>query len=187
MVIASFTDDHSADVRWAALLHDIGKPPTFSIEEDRIHFNEHASMGGDLARNILDRLQCSSRRRDKIVWLIAHHMMMATFSKIDDKRKAHWYYHPWFIELLQLFWLDAAGAKPKNFTMYDDIIDDYNHFLDSHPRPPTPILDGEEVMEMLGLEPGERVGEVLKELYDAQLRKDVTKKEEAKEFIKKMI
>ncbi|MFA7681724.1 MAG: CCA tRNA nucleotidyltransferase [Candidatus Peribacteraceae bacterium] len=185
-ILASFTEDHQADVRWAALLHDIGKPVTFSIEEDRIHFNEHASVGGDLARDVLDMLQCPAKRRDKIVWLVKHHMTMGTFGEIDDERKAHWYYHPWFMELLQLFWLDASGMKPQTYDLYDSIIQDYNQFLDSHPLPPKPLLDGHTVMEMLGLPPGEKVGEILKQLYQAQTRGEITKKSEAKEYLKKI-
>lgn len=185
--IDSFTEDHEKDVRWAALLHDIGKPKTFSIEADRIHFNEHAQVGGDMSKIVLDRLQCTAKRRDKIAWLIGHHMMMATFSKIDDKRKAHWYFHPWFIELLQVFWLDAAGTTPQGFDMYEGIIQDYNKFLDSHPRPPRDLLSGDEIMEILGIEPGEKVGEYLEELHKAQIGGEITMKREAIAFLNDLI
>lgn len=182
-VIASFTQDHKADTRWAALLHDIGKPKTFSIDDERIRFNEHASVGGKIAKAVLDRFQFPSARRDKICWIIEHHMMMGTFSEIDDTRKAHWYYHPWFIELLQVFWLDIAGTTPSNFDLYESIISDYNHFLDAHPRPEKPLLSGDEVMQALGIQPGEQVGELLEKLHDAQVSGAVSSKKEALEFI----
>lgn len=185
-VIDSFTEDHEKDVRWAALLHDIGKPETFSIKADRIHFNEHASTGGDMAKVVLDRLQCTAKRRDKISWLISHHMMMSTFGEIDDKRKAHWYFHPWFMELLQVFWLDAAGTTPQGFDLYESIIKDYNAFLDSHPRPPKDLLSGDEVMDILGIEPGEKVGEYLNELHQAQIVGNITQKKEAIAFLEDM-
>lgn len=184
-VIASFTEDHSADTRWAALLHDIGKPATFSIDKERIRFNEHASKGADIAKSLLDRLQFPAKRRDKICWIIDHHMMMGTFAEIDNTRKAHWYYHPWFIELLQVFWLDIAGTAPNNFDLYDSIIADYNAFLDSNPRPKKPLLTGDDVMDILGIEPGEQVGEILKILEDAQLKKTIQSKQDAVRFTKK--
>ncbi len=184
--IASFTDDHGADARWAGLLHDIGKPKTFSIDSERIRFNEHAKEGAKIARGLLDRLQFPGNRRDKICWLIEHHMMMGTFFEIDDERKAHWYYHPWFLELLQVFWLDIAGTAPSDFSLYDRIIEDYNAFLDAHPRPEKPILSGDEVMELLGIRPGEGVGKILRALHEAQIRKEVTGRKEALEFVKKL-
>jgi len=185
-ILASFTEDHESDVRLAALFHDIGKAKTFSIEDDRIHFNEHAPVGEKITRSILDRLQCPLKRKDKICWLVGHHMMMGTFEDIDDERKAHWYYHPWFIELLQLFWLDIAGTGMQRYDLYDAIIDDYNHFLDRNPRPARPLLTGDEVMEILGIQPGARVGEILQALHDAQIKKQVTMKKEAVEFLKKI-
>jgi len=185
-IIDSFTEDHGKDIRWAALLHDIGKPKTFSIEEDRIHFNEHASVGGDLTKEVLDQLQCPAKRRDKIAWLVKHHMMMATFGEIDDKRKTHWYFHPWFTELLQLFWLDATGSVPQSFELYDGIIEDYNLFLDKHPRPKKPLLSGDEIMKILSIEPGERVGEYLGKLHEAQIDGKITMKKEAIDFLKEL-
>lgn len=183
-VLASFTEDHGADTRWAALLHDIGKPATFSIDEDRIRFNEHAKVGAEIAAKLLDRLQFPARRKDKICWLIEHHMMMGTFSEIDDVRKHHWYYHPWFLELLQLFWLDIAGTTPSNFGLYESIITDYNHFLDANPRPQKPLLTGDEVMEILHLQPGEEVGRILKELEAVQKEKRISSKSDAIQYIK---
>lgn len=183
-ILSSFTGDHGADTRLAALFHDIGKPVTFSIGNDRIHFNEHAAKGAQIARGVLDRLQCTANRRDKICWLVQHHMMMGTFFEIDDERKAHWYYHPWFMELLQLFWLDICGTDPPIFSLYDAIINDYNHYLDANPRPKRPFLDGNTVMEMLKLPPGEEVGRILKLLHEAQIKGKVQSKKEAMEFVK---
>ncbi|MBM3231406.1 CCA tRNA nucleotidyltransferase [Candidatus Peregrinibacteria bacterium] len=185
-LVSSFTEDHGKDVRWAALLHDVGKAETFSIEHDRIHFNEHASVGAKIAGGIFLKLQCEKARKEKICWLIEHHMMMGTFREIDEERKAHWYHHPWFIELLQLFWLDIAGTGRQDFALYEEIIADYNRFLDAHPRPAKPLLTGNEVMEILGIQPGEAVGRVLKALHDAQTRKEVTTKKEARDFLKRV-
>ena len=179
----SCTAEHGPDVRLAALFHDCGKAETFSIKE-RIRFDEHASVSGDLTRKALSRLQCPAKRIDKIAWLIDHHMMMGSFADMNDERKAHWYFHPWFQELLQLFWLDVAGTDPQDFSFYNEILTDYNAFVDSHPRPPKPFLTGDEVMEILNIAPGSRVGEVLKTLNDAQVRKEVNSKEEAIQFVK---
>lgn len=184
-VTTSFTEDHGPDVRIAALFHDIGKPETFQIKE-RIRFDHHAEASADIASKILKRLQMPSEREKKIHWLIRHHMMMATFEELTEERKAHWYFHPWFRELLQLFYLDAAGTTPGDLDFYQSIVTDYNQFLNAHPRPEKPLLSGHDIMEILGIGPGEEVGKISKELYDAQTRKDITTKAEAKEFLKKM-
>ena len=179
----AFTEEHDPDVRLAVIFHDCGKAKTFSLEE-RIRFNEHASVSGDLTKAALDRLQCPGKRRDKIVWLIRHHMMMSTFLEVSQERKAHWYYHPWFPGLLQVFYLDIAGTEPADFSFYDQIVKDYHHFLDTHPRPPKPLLSGEEVMEMLGITPGEKVGEILRAVHEKQVRGEIRTKAEAREFLK---
>jgi putative nucleotidyltransferase with HDIG domain len=185
-LVGSFTGDHGADVRLAGLFHDIGKPQTFEIRDDRIHFDGHATKGAEMSKKILDRLQCPSVRRDKICWLVDHHMMMGTFEGMPEVRKTHWYYHPWFTELLQVMWLDIAGCDPSNYDLYESIIADYNAFLDAHPRPKKPLIDGNEVMEIFGLQPGEKVGEILKQLHEAQVNGEIENKEEARVFLKRM-
>jgi poly(A) polymerase len=180
-----FTEDHGKDVRLAALFHDCGKAETFSLKE-RIRFDHHAQVSADLAVSALKRLQMTKARTDKIHWLISHHMMMGSFTSLTEERKAHWYFHPWFQELLQLFALDISGTEPQDFSLYDSIIDDYDAFLNTHPRPEKPLLTGDEVMRILGLRPGEEVGRVLQALHAAQMRKEVTGKKEAREFLKKI-
>jgi poly(A) polymerase len=186
MVLRSFLPEHALDVRIAALFHDVGKTTTFSLQE-RIRFDEHAPISARIASEVLARLQCTAHRRNKVHWLIAHHMMMGFFREMPAERKTHWYHHPWFHELVQLFWLDIAGTDPQDYSLYGEILQDYHRFLDAHPRPVRQLLSGEEIMAILGLTPGERVGQIIQALHDAQVRGEVTKKSEAKEFIKKMV
>ena len=62
-------------VRWAALLHDIGKPFTFSMDESgRGHFYGHAKESSALADIILRRLKAPTALREKVVLLVDQHM-----------------------------------------------------------------------------------------------------------------
>ncbi len=170
------------DVRLAALFHDCGKTITFSLKE-RIRFDGHASQSAALATHALTRLHCSGERVRKIDWLVRHHMMVVPLLEMPAERKAHWYYHPWFADLLRLFYLDVAGTDPGDFDLQRRVEEDYNRFLDARPRPPRKLLSGEDVMEILGVRPGEEVGAVLQALHEAQIRKEVTNKAEAREFV----
>ena len=180
----AFREEHGADVRLAAVFHDCGKARTFSLQE-RIRFDHHASVSADLAAAALRRLQCPRLRTEKIAWLIRHHMMMGSFVDMPEDRQGHWYYHPWFPELLQVMWLDIAGTDPADFSLYKKIVQLRDAFLDRHPQPAKPFLTGAEVMEILDLLPGERVGEVLKALHDAQIQRQITTKAEARDFLKR--
>ena len=178
----AFRPDDDADVRLAALFHDVGKAETYQLKE-RIRFDHHASVSADIATAILKRWQAPSKRIEKIDWLIRHHMTMETFKDLSDERKAHWYHHPWFNDLLRIFWLDIAGTDPADFSFYDSIVKDHDAFVDAHPRPPKQLLSGEDVMRLLGIRPGEEVGKVLQALHAAQVRKEVTTKKEAETFV----
>lgn len=177
----AFRPDDGPDVRLAALFHDVGKAETFALKE-RIRFDRHASVSADTASAILKRWQAPAKRVEKIDWLVRHHMTMG-LTELSDERKVHWYYHPWFSELLRVFWLDIAGTAPSDFALYDAIVKDYHAFVDARPRPPKQLLTGAEVMDILGIAPGERVGEVLQKLHDAQAKKEISTKAEARAFV----
>jgi len=72
-VVARVPEDLT--LRWAALLHDIGKVPTFTRDETgRGHFYGHAETGADMAEAILGRLKAPEELRKQVPVLIRSHM-----------------------------------------------------------------------------------------------------------------
>ncbi len=70
-------------LRWAALLHDIGKPETFSLDETgKGHFYGHADMGAQKAGDILRRLKAPTQLREEVLLLIGQHM-----TRIEPEKK----------------------------------------------------------------------------------------------------
>ena len=70
-------------LRWAALLHDVGKVPTFTQDATgRGHFYGHAGVGSELADTILRRLKAPTQLREQVVFLIEKHM-----TKLEPEKK----------------------------------------------------------------------------------------------------
>ncbi len=70
-------------LRWAGLLHDIGKIPTFTLDEQgRGHFYGHAQESARMADDILRRLKSPTALRESVVTLIDRHM-----TKIEPNKK----------------------------------------------------------------------------------------------------
>ena len=66
-------------LRWAALLHDLGKPNCFTLDEaDQGHFYGHAAISASIADDILLRLKAPTALRERVTFLIKHHMDMIT-------------------------------------------------------------------------------------------------------------
>ena len=62
------------DVRWAAFLHDVGKPDCFSLDGDGVgHFYGHNERGAQLAREILTRLRAPRARMERVAQLVSLH------------------------------------------------------------------------------------------------------------------
>lgn len=83
--IAHVTQAVSAEsaLRWAALLHDIGKVPCFTQDEaGRGHFYGHAQAGAKLAQTVLLRLRAPKQLRERAIWLIENHMV-----RLNPERK----------------------------------------------------------------------------------------------------
>ncbi len=62
-------------LRFAALLHDVGKPACFTMDGAGCgHFHGHAQAGAELADCVLHELKAPTAFREEAVWLVAHHM-----------------------------------------------------------------------------------------------------------------
>jgi putative nucleotidyltransferase with HDIG domain len=67
--------DRGGALRWAALLHDIAKPPTRrELPDGRVTFIGHDGLGADMARAVLTRLRASERLRSYVAALTRHHL-----------------------------------------------------------------------------------------------------------------
>ena len=70
-------------LRWAALLHDVGKVPTFTQDATgRGHFYGHAGVGAEMAGGILRRLKAPTTLREQVIFLIEKHM-----AKLEPEKK----------------------------------------------------------------------------------------------------
>ena len=71
-------------LRWAALLHDVGKIPTFTVDENgRGHFYGHAGVSAEMANHILRRLKAPNKLREQVVTLIDKHM-----TRLEPQKKS---------------------------------------------------------------------------------------------------
>ena len=110
-------------LRWAALLHDVGKVPTFTMDEKgRGHFLGHAQASARLADAILRRLKAPTRLREDVVFLIDHHMLIPT----GERRLLRRYLSRYGAE--RLTWLTAlmkadcqSKGVPCDMSVFDEM------------------------------------------------------------------
>ena len=112
-------------LRWAGLLHDIGKVPTFTRDETgRGHFYGHAQVGAEMADTVLRRLKAPTVLRERVVFLISKHMTPLQPEKKLLRRRISQF---GLEETLQLFRLQQAdfGSKgvdePDKVSWFDNI------------------------------------------------------------------
>ena len=99
-------------LRWAALLHDVGKVPCFTQDENgRGHFKGHAEVSARMAEQILRRLQAPGALREDAVWLIRQHMTALQPEKALLKASLCRYGKE---RLEQLLWLQEADMKNEH-------------------------------------------------------------------------
>lgn len=101
--------------RWAALLHDIGKPAAFAPDENgRGHFYRHAALGSQMAGEILTRLGAPGELTEEAVWLIENHMRWPDAENLERR------FREWGAERLRkLLWLQQADMLSKGIEPED--------------------------------------------------------------------
>ena len=97
-------------LRWAALLHDVGKPGCFSLDETgRGHFLGHAALGAEMADGILRGLKAPTALRKQVTDLIARHMTPLEPDRKLLKRRLAQYGTEGTLNLLALQRADMGG------------------------------------------------------------------------------
>jgi len=184
--MVAFTPADKA-LRWAALLHDIAKPETYTSDETGVHFYRHERIGAERARHILSRLRHSSAFVEQVVALVRHHLRIPSYSgEWSDAgvRRLMYELGDQLEGAMALAEADVRASDPSDYAEFRVRLEELRARLQQVGEAAElarmkPLLDGHEVMALLGIGPGPRVGEVLGFLLDHQIDGNITTREEA--------
>ncbi len=156
-------------IRWAALLHDCGKPASFQMGADGYgHFNGHAQVSAQLADDLLLQLKAPTALREQAVFLIAHHMTSLEPDKRLLRRRLGKYGKDALFALLALQRADFGGKGTQSeYSSFDDVRSLLEEVLaeeacltvkDLH-------INGQD-LQALGFAPGPQLGDCLARLLE---------------------
>jgi poly(A) polymerase len=166
---------------WGALLHDVGKPPTFRVGPDRIRFDDHVNVGVMMAEAICQRLRFSNKDTEQILALVHNHMRFGDVHRMKDSTFKRFVRMPHFEEHLELHRLDCESSF-RNLNSYNLVREKLANMTPEVMRP-APLVSGEDLIA-LGYIPGPRFKEILSAVEDGQLEGRLQSREAAMEFIR---
>jgi poly(A) polymerase len=166
----------SRTLGWGALLHDVGKPPTFRRAADRIRFDGHVELGAEMAEAICGRLRMSRASTERVVALVSDHLVFKDVPAMRPGRLRRLMAAPHFDELLVLYRADCAACHGMLTAL--PAIRGMRRRLRQEALIPPPLLTGRDVMEQ-GVGEGPQVGALLRESADLQLEGRLNDRAEA--------
>jgi putative nucleotidyltransferase with HDIG domain len=186
------SDDHWLLLKWTALLHDIGKPATKTVEEDgRTRFFGHEELGAQLAEERLRALRFSNDEIARVTGIIGGHMRPHWLAEAPLTRRAIYRFFrdtgDCGVDILLLSLADHLATHGPDVDLHRwverlgliaQMFDTYFSRREEVVAPP-PLINGHDIMQELGLPPGRHIGAILEAIREAQASGEVMTKEEA--------
>jgi poly(A) polymerase len=185
-------------LKLSALMHDIAKPATRTVDETgRTRFLGHAKEGAATAVAVLERLRFSSREIRLVENLIYHHLRPAQMANdgLPTSRAVYRYFRDTegagidvlFIALADYLATHGPKLDIEEWKQHNLLI---SFILAEHSNQETKVLpvkliDGHDLMDTFGLKPGRLLGELLAEVREAQAAQELNTREEALELVRK--
>jgi poly(A) polymerase len=173
-------------LRLAALLHDIGKPRTREITPEGVQFHHHEVVGARMARDRLKALRYPASVVEDVARLVEMHLRFHGYSEWSDSAVRRYVRDagPLLDDLNQLTRADCTTQNPQRAKQLAALQDDLEERIarlaeEENLEAMRPPLDGREVMEHLGIEPGPAVGRALEHLLQLRLDRGPIGKDEA--------
>jgi poly(A) polymerase len=165
---------------WGALLHDVGKPPTFRVAPDRIRFDGHVEVGVRMAEAICRRLRFSNEETEQIMALVQHHMRFGQITLMKESTLKKFLRMPKFEEHLDLHRMDCQSSH-GDLSSYRFAQEQLAAIPPEKMRP-APLLTGDDLIAA-GYVPGPRFKEILSTVEDAQLEGRLQSKADAMDLV----
>ncbi len=175
------------ELRLAGLLHDIGKPATRRYEDGKVSFHHHEVAGAQMAERRLRELRFPKDTIDRVVQLIEMHLRFHTFRMGWSDSAVRRYVRdagPLLDDLNRLVRADCTTRNRFKARQLEAAIDELEERIahlaaEEDLKRIRPPLDGNDVMQHLGLKPGPIVGEALAFLLEVRLERGEISRDEA--------
>ncbi len=181
------------EVRWGALLHDIGKPRTRKIDDrGNVTFHGHAEVGASMFRKrVADRLGFEGFERERVHFLILHHLRAAQYEEDWTDSAVRRFYKQMgegLRDLLDLSRADITTKRPekrrrgvKQISLLAKRIRDLQE--EDSKVAPLPKGLGTEIIEAFGVPPSKRLGDLMKRLTAAAESGEIEAGQPAKYYL----
>jgi poly(A) polymerase len=183
MMLEQLQPGCSPTLAWGVLLHDVGKPPTFSPPsgpDGRIRFDQHVEVGTRMAEAICRRQRFSNDDTEQIARLVANHLRFKDVGQMRLSTLKRFVRLNRFEEHLELHRLDCLSSH-RNLQAYEFV----RRFLAETPPEqvrPRRLLTGDDLLSM-GFLPGPSFKEILDAVEEAQLNGKLHTREQAVQYV----
>jgi poly(A) polymerase len=184
-------------LKLAALFHDISKPQTKTIDTDgRMRFLGHAKEGAIGVAEILGRIRFSTKEIKLIETEVNYHLRPMQMSQegLPSRRAIYRYFRDTGdagIDILYLSLADHLATRGPNlsivnFKEHAHLVDYVigQHFEQENIVRPPKLVDGYDIINIFGISPGPKIGEMLDGIHEAQASGEITTREEALAYIR---
>jgi poly(A) polymerase len=185
-------------LKLGALMHDIAKPATKTVDETgRVRFLGHTKQGAAMSVAILERLRFSSREIRLVENLVYHHLHPVQMANdgLPTSRAVYRYFRDTegagidvlFLALADYMATNGPRLDIEEWQQHNQLI---GYILTEHLKQedevlPVRLIDGHDLMDIFGLRPGRLIGELLTEVREAQVAGELSTREEAIELVRK--
>jgi poly(A) polymerase len=185
LMLAGLPPHSSPTLAWGVLLHDVGKPATFtppSGPNGRIRFDRHVEVGTVMAEQICERLHFSNDDTAQIASLVANHLKFKDVPQMKRSTLKRFVRLDRFDEHMELHRLDCSSSH-RNLDNYEFT----RRFLAETPPEqvrPVRLLTGDDLIG-LGFRPGPEFRKILDAAEDAQLEGSISTRDDALVWVRK--
>jgi poly(A) polymerase len=188
---------HSSLLKVAALFHDVAKPETKIMAEDRVRFFGHPDQGAEVACQILERLRFSKRETKIVQVMVGSHMRPTQMSRegMPTHRAVYRFFRDTGDAAIDVLFLSLADhlaargpgldfgqwrmhAQQTSYIIRECL--EGEHKIISPPK----LIDGHDLINLFGMKPGEKIRLVLESVREAQAAGELNTREEALSYVR---
>ncbi len=185
-------------LKLSALLHDIAKPQTLTIEDNgKMRFLGHSEIGAGIVNNIMKRLRFSSKESNLVDNVVKYHLRPTQMGEIPSRRAVFRFYRDTADAARDILYFSLAdhlatrgpGLIKENWILHTATV---RHIMEEYDRQqsvviPQKLVDGNDLMNCFGLPPGPEIGKLLQKLQEAQAVGEITDRQAALAYIRNQL